>query len=71
MLGRLLRLGLAGAGAAAVARALKAKRTSSQSGPDPAEQPLRAQPDQLPNEPDRPAGTTPPPSGRATPDGAA
>jgi hypothetical protein len=69
MLGRLLRLGLLGAGGAAVARALKAKQ--ARSAPDPAEQPLRAQPDQLPNEPDRPAGATPPPTGRATPGGAA
>ena len=69
MLGRLIRLGLAGAGAAAVARAVTAKR--AEPGPEPAEQPLRTQPDQLPNEPERPAGTTPPPTGRATPDGAA
>ncbi len=69
MLCRLFRLGLLGAGGAAAVRAVKARQAAS--GPDPQAQPLSARPDQLPNDPVRPAGTTPPPSGRATPDGAA
>ncbi len=54
---RLLRpavLGLALGGAAALARRLRG------TGP---EQRYTREPDQLPNEPDRPAGVTPPPSG--------
>ena len=67
MPGRLIRLAIVAGGAGAAARVLrKRQRTSA-----PAVQPLSAQPDRLPNEPQRPAGTTPAPTGRATPDGGA
>ena len=64
MIGRLIRIGIAGAAGAAAVRALKQRQEQQ----NVAQQPLRDQPDRLPNEPVRPAGTTAAPTGRATPD---